>query len=151
MWFKSKNPAWLSEDVLEEVHKWLVTQPPSAAHDSGVSLQVDAHGRTYITSKDHPSQYLCPPSVHTPGQHVTYSIKLDQNGRQYVTDGANFSKWVSDFFPGQDINLRSCVSCKRSFHLIDIQLTCHLSHTLSPKYHLSCRTDFGQHGPSKHI
>ena len=77
--------------VLAEVQKLLnekkSEQQPVAAHNKIVSTQ---HG-TYITGNA-PSQYL-------PSSETAYTIKLDSTGRQYVTNGRDFSKWVSDYFP----------------------------------------------------
>jgi hypothetical protein len=55
------------------------------------SLVTDTHG-TYITDPVKPSVYL-------PRSDLAYMIKLDGNGKPYVTDGQQYSKWVSDFFP----------------------------------------------------
>ena len=52
---------------------------------------VISEGGTYITGNA-PSQYL-------PSSETAYVIKLNDEGRQYVTNNKDFSKWVSDFFP----------------------------------------------------
>jgi hypothetical protein len=81
------------QTVLAEVQKQLnekkeVEKKRGVAHNKIVSTE---HG-TYITGNA-PSQYL-------PFSETAYAIKLDGNtGRQYVTNGKDFSKWVSDYFP----------------------------------------------------
>ena len=55
----------------------------------------DAERKPFITHPTKSSVYL--PDLTSPA--AFYKIALDSNGTPYVTDGATFSKWVSEFWP----------------------------------------------------